>query len=211
MDILIDAQIRDYCERLSNISESWQHVERSTYLQTIKPFDASDPIQAKLLALLSHLIAPKLIVELGTFSAYAAISMMDGLAADGRIITIEHTTALTPLIESHIDHAAASDKIEVKYGDALEQLSEIDLPIDMVFIDAAKRQYEAYFDAVIDRVRPGGLIIADNVLWKNEVINTNRNKMAEALHQFNEKVAADDRVDTFILPYRDGLSISRRL
>ena len=201
-----------YCEQMSSAHEDavLDQIERSTFLNTVKPFDASDFIQGRLLSMLSHLIKPKVIVEIGTFTAYAAVCLAEGLQKEGMLYTIEAKDALADLIANHISLSSNGHQIKVLQGKALKILPHMEAPIDMVFMDAAKREYSAYFDLLIDKIRKGGLIIADNVLWKGEVWSTNRSNMAEALHAFNEKVRTDPRVETFILPYRDGLSIMRK-
>lgn len=201
-----------YCEQMSSAHEDavLDQIERSTFLNTVKPFDASDFIQGRLLSMLSHLIKPKVIVEIGTFTAYAAVCLAEGLQKEGMLYTIEAKDALADLIANHISLSSNGHQIKVLQGKAMEILPHMEAPIDMVFMDAAKREYSAYFDLLIDKLRKGGLIIADNVLWKGEVWSANRSNMAEALHAFNEKVRTDPRVETFILPYRDGLSIMRK-
>ena len=199
--------IQRYCEKMSSRSDDpiLYTIERNTFLNTVKPFDASDYLQGRLLSLLSNLIRPSLIIEIGTFTAYATVCLAEGLASEGRLITIEEKKELRSLIQGHIDLCTQSNQIEVKFGKALEILHTIDVRIDLVFIDAAKKEYKEYYNLLIDKVRPGGLIIADNVLWKGEVVHSNKTNMAESLDQFNQMIAQDERVEAFILPYRDGL------
>lgn len=201
-----------YCEQMSSAygDRILSDIERSTFLNTVKPFDASDFIQGRLLSTLSHLIQPNQIVEIGTFTAYASICLAEGLQQNGTLYTIEAKGGLVELIAEHIELASREKQINVLNGKALEILPQIEGPIDMVFIDAAKQEYVLYYDMLIDKVRGGGLIIADNVLWKGEVWADDRSKLAKALHSFNEKVSRDKRVESFILPYRDGLSIMRK-
>lgn len=201
-----------YCEQMSSAYEDpvLGQIERSTFLNTVKPFDASDFIQGRFLSMLSHLIEPKIIVEIGTFTAYAAVCLAEGLQKEGVVYTIEAKETLVDLINDHISLSPKGHQINVLQGKAIDLLPELKGPIDIVFMDAAKREYSGYFDLLIDKLRKGGLIIADNVLWKGEVWSANRSNMAESLHTFNEKVRTDSRVETFILPYRDGLSIMRK-
>lgn len=201
-----------YCEQMSSAYEDpvLGQIERSTFLNTVKPFDASDFIQGRFLSMLSHLIEPKIIVEIGTFTAYAAVCLAEGLQKEGVLYTIEAKETLADLITDHISLSPKGHQINVLQGKAIDLLPALKGPIDIVFMDAAKREYSGYFDLLIDKLRKGGLIIADNVLWKGEVWSANRSTMAESLHTFNEKVRTDSRVEAFILPYRDGLSIMRK-
>ncbi len=206
----IDPKILSYCEEHSATTALLDDIERSTFLRTVKPFDASDMIQGRLLSLLAQLIRPRLIVELGTFTGYAAICMAEGLDAQGRLITIEHEETIVPLIREHIAQAGIEDRVELMIGSALDRIKDLPDEIDMVFIDAAKREYIDYYERILPKVRPGGVIICDNVLWKGEVVNKQKNKMASALDGFNKHVSQDDRVEAFILPYRDGLNIIKK-
>lgn len=207
----IEPLINRYCEAHSSRSDQWIYdIQRSTHLHTVKPTDASDFIQGRLLSTLSHLMAPTFIVEIGTFTAFATVCLAEGLAPNGKILTIESNTALEELILQHLRMSGLQDKVELVFGKAAEILPSIDRDIDMVYIDAAKKEYQVYFDMVIDKLKSGGLIIADNVLWKGEVLVQDKDAMAASLDQFNKTVADDDRVEAFILPYRDGLSIIRK-
>jgi predicted O-methyltransferase YrrM len=207
----LDPLINRYCEKHSSqVDKSILDIERSTYLNTVKPKDASDFIQGRLLSTLSHLMTPSFIVEVGTFTGYATICLAEGLAPHGRILTIESNDKLAPLIEEHLKMSEICDKVKVVFGRALDILPSIDQMIDILYIDAAKKEYQTYFDQMIDKVRSGGLIIADNVLWKGKVLDDVKDAMATSLDSFNQYVANDDRVEAFILPYRDGLSIIRK-
>lgn len=212
MSLKIDPLIRRYCEMLASpdlpIMES---VERSTQLKTAKPQDASDPIQGRLLRLLSTLARPKFILEIGAMSAVATINLAKGLVEDGKLTTIEWNTDLKPIIDEHLLAAQVYEKVNVKFGKAFDIIPTITEQIDILYIDAAKREYVRYVELLIDQVNPGGLIIADNVLWKGEVIETEMSTLATALDEFNHFIKERPELETLILPYRDGLSISRKI
>ena len=207
----IDPKVRQYClNYASAIPKFYDQIQRSTQLKTVRPGMASDEIQGRLLALFSKMLEPELIVEVGTFTAYATAFLAEGLKPDGKLISIEKNRDLKPLIEEHLSLLPIEKEIDVQYGDALSILSNINGPIDIVFIDAGKREYSKYYELVISKVKSGGLIIADNTLWKGKVLESNHDKMTRAIHQFNETISEDKRVEALLLPYRDGLTIMRK-
>jgi len=188
-----------------------ESVERATQLKTAKPQDASDPIQGRLLRLISTLARPKFILEIGTMSAVATINLAKGLVETGSLTTIEWNEDLKPLISAHLEAANISDKVNVIFGTAIDIIPTIKGPIDILYVDAAKREYIQYVELLIDQVTLGGLIIADNVLWKGEVVNEEKSTMAQALDDYNHFVKERHDLESLILPYRDGLSISRKI
>jgi len=207
----LDPILRLYCEKhTSQPSLGLTHVERHTHLTEVKSMDASDVLQGRLLSLLSHLTQPKLIVEVGTFTAYATGCLAEGLAPEGRIISIENKTRFQSKITKNLKDLNISDRVEMHYADAIDVLPDIDESIDLVFIDAAKNEYSTFFDLLIDKVRPGGLIVADNTLWKGRVLEDEKDRMTSSVHAFNQKIVEDDRVSVLLLPYRDGISIIRK-
>ena len=207
----IDPILRRYCEDWSTKEHpALSDIERKTHLTMVKRLDASDTIQGRILSLFSKLISPRLIVEVGTFTAYATGALSEGLHPHGKIITIESDNRYESMIKENLALLSIGDLVELRIGNALSELSTIDQPIDLLFIDAAKYEYADYFDLTIDKVRSGGLIIADNVLWKGRVLDQDQDKMTKAMHQFNQKVHKDDRVEVVIVPYRDGISFIRK-
>lgn len=203
-----DPKIRHYAEQMcSEVNGELDNIARGTFLKTVKPFDASDHVQGRLLSMLSKLIQPELVVELGTFTGYGTYCLAEGLSPGGKIITVEQDTLRIDLIQQFI--SSISDQVELINDTALNAIQEISGPVDMLFIDAGKREYAAYYELMLPKMSSGGLIIADNVLWKGEVIERNKSNMASALDQFNRMVAGDNRVEVVLLPYRDGLSIIR--
>lgn len=204
-------RIAAYCEILSSIpSQVLVDIERFTELKTPNPSDYSGRLQGRFLSLLSKLLRPKVIVEIGTFTGYATICLSEGLSPGGRIITIESKKNLEEIITSHLDEAGISDRVEMHIGNALDVLPNIDSGIDLVFMDASKTQYWTYFEILIEKLVPGGIIIADNVLWKGLVLQTELDKMALSLDNFNKLILDDHRVENVILPFRDGLNLIRK-
>jgi len=169
----------------------------------------SGAVQGALLHWLVRMSGAKRVLEVGTFTGYAAICMATALPADGHLDTIEGNLELEYLIRKHISGAALNQTIDLHMGNALELLSKLDGPFDFVFLDANKLEYPQYYDAIIDRMNPGGLIVADNVLWAGKVIHEKMDADTRALHLFNQKIHADERVENLLLPLRDGLMMVR--
>lgn len=207
----IDPILRRYCEDWSSPErEGLKQIERKTHLTMVKRLDASDTIQGRILSFISKIIAPHLIVEIGTFTAYATGCLAEGLQKGGKIITIESDLQLEHRIQDNLSLLNLTEQVELILGDARQHLREIEQPIDLLFIDAAKYEYSDYYDLSIEQIRSGGVIIADNVLWKGRVLHSAKDKMTKAMHQFNKKIAEDPRVEVVILPYRDGISFIRK-
>ena len=203
-----DPKIRHYAEQMCSLAnEELYHIARGTFLNTVKPFDASDHIQGRLLSMLSKIMRPSLIVELGTFTGYGTYCLAEGLATDGKILTVEQDALRIDFINMMIKPIA--HKVELINDTALNAIDQIRGPVDILFIDAGKREYMDYYELMLGKMCPGGLIIADNVLWKGEVTHEKKSNMALALDEFNRTVAKDLRVEVVLLPYRDGLSMIR--
>ena len=203
-----EPKLRYYAERnCSPTNIALDQIARTTFLNTVLPFDASDHIQGRLLSLFSKLLRPKLIVELGTFTGYGTYCLAEGLDSDGQVITIEHDPKRIDLIKQNLK--SIENKVELVNQSAITAIRDIDGPIDLLFIDAAKREYLTYYENLLPKMRSGGLIVVDNILWKGEVVEESKSNIAVALDQFNAVVAADERVEVVVLPYRDGLSLIR--
>ena len=188
-------------------------VNRRTHVRMINPRMMSGHLQGRFLAMLSHMMRPRRVLELGTFSGYSALCLAEGLAEDGLVHTVEHDDELEDFIRSNLALSPLSDRIHLHIGDALEVLAGLEGEVfDLVFIDADKRQYTDYYEVVLPRVRPGGFILADNTLWDGKLLHTVRpgDKQALALLHFNDHVVADPRVEKLLLPLRDGLTIIRK-
>ena len=155
------------------------------------------------------MLAPKRVLEIGTYTAYATLCMAEGMAPDGRIHTIEINDEMEDFINKYLDRSPQKEKITVHFGDALEVIPKLGGEFDLVFIDADKRLYSEYYDLVFPMVRPGGLILADNTLWDGHVVEVPRSadKQTLGIMAFNDKIKRDDRVEKVILPLRDGLTM----
>lgn len=210
MDIL------EYIEQHSTPeSEALKQIVHTTHIEMINPRMMSGHIQGRVLSMFSQMIRPQRILELGTFTAYSTLCLAEGLADDGTLVTLEHNDELEDMILRNLALSPLGEKVQLVIGDAMEWLSaqSADLRYDLVFIDADKREYSAYLDAVLPLVRPGGWILADNTLWDGHIIEEayDKDKQTLALRAFNDKVAQDKRLDKVILPLRDGLTIIRKL
>ncbi len=188
-----------------------QELARETHLKILQPRMLSGAYQGRLLALLSKLIAPKHILEIGTYTGYSALCLAEGLQANGQIDTIDINEELTDMQRKYFDVSGYGKHIVQHLGNAAEIIPAIEGTFDFVFIDADKEQYPLYFDLIVDRVRSGGLIIADNVLWSGKVLEPATDQATESLQSFNKKVAKDSRVETVILAVRDGLTLLRKI
>lgn len=210
----IDEELQRYAENhTSPESELLHKVNRQTYLNVMKPRMLSGHLQGRLLSMFSHMIRPKQILEVGTYTGYSALCLAEGLQEDGTLHTIDINEELEDTVRGYIKEAGLSESVKYYIGNALEIIPIIDATFDLVFIDADKYNYATYYDLVIDRVRSGGYIIADNVLWSGKVLEKYRRKLDEdtaALLDFNKKVQDDPRVENILLPVRDGLMIARK-
>ena len=208
----IDPLIRIYCERWSTSEHPLlNQIERHTHLNTVKRHDASDMIQGRLISFLSKIIQPKLILEIGTFTGYATTCLAEGLIQGGEIISIENDLKYRHIIEKNLTAMGISDQVDLRIGDALDIIPQISGTFDLVFIDAAKYEYRAYYDLVIEKLNSGGVIIADNTLWKGRVIDYKKDRMTQSMHAFNQYLHLDKRVEIVLLPYRDGISLIRKI
>lgn len=205
--------IFDYIEQHSSPeSDVLKRITRSTHLEVINPRMLSGHVQGRVLSMISQMIHPDRILELGTFTGYSALCLAEGLKEDGKLITIEHNDEMEPSIRRNLGLTPLGEKIELIIGDAIEVLRGLDEPFDLIFIDADKKQYCDYLDLVIPLLRPGGWILADNTLWDGHIIDPgyDKDKQTITLRAFNDKVMQDERLDKVILPLRDGLTIIRK-
>jgi caffeoyl-CoA O-methyltransferase len=208
---IYNEKINAYCETHTSKETDLLHtLVRATHLKTLAPRMVSGHLQGRFLSLLSHLIQPKRILEIGTFTGYASLCLAEGLADDGILYSIEANDEMEPLILAHFEKSDFKDKIKLLVGDALHIIPQLEETFDLVFIDAAKRDYAKYYDLVVGKVRSGGLIIADNVLWSGKVLNETKDKDTQILDDFNKKIADDTAMECLLLPLRDGLMIARK-
>ena len=191
-------------------SDLLYELERETNLKTMSPQMLSGHLQGQFLMLLSTLLQPKVILEIGTFTGYAAICLAQGLAENGILHTIEANPELEHIITKYITKARLENKTQLHFGKAEVIIPTLPLNFDLVFIDAGKQQNDLFYDLVFDKVNPGGLILVDNVLWSGKVVQGENDPDTALIRAFNDKVHQDDRVENLMLPIRDGLLIVRK-
>lgn len=207
----IDPELDQYVHRHSEAeSDLLNELNRETYLKVLQPRMLSGHVQGRILSMYSKLIRPERILEIGTYTGYSAICLAEGLTDGGTLDTIEKNEELLPIINRYVERAGLSDKIKLHIGNALPIIESMDATFDLVFIDADKTNYLNYYEAVLPKMKSGGCIIADNVLWSGKVLDEKELKNdpdTRVLDEFNKAVTADERVDNVLLPVRDGLMI----
>ncbi|GMN05741.1 O-methyltransferase [Croceitalea sp. MTPC5] len=188
-----------------------QELTRETHLKVVQPRMITGHFQGRVLSLLSKIIAPKAILEIGTYTGYSAICLAEGLQENGVLHTVDVNEELYPIQRDYFDRSGFGNQIVQHIGDALQVVPEMDVTFDLIFIDANKKNYEGYFETVIKKTKSGSVILSDNVLWSGKVIEPLKksDKTTEALLNYNAKLKNDPRVETVILPIRDGLTLSR--
>ncbi|MES2566003.1 MAG: O-methyltransferase [Bacteroidota bacterium] len=209
----ITKDLSDYCEiHTTSESDLLAQLNRETHLKVVSPRMLSGHLQGRFLSFISKLQQPKLIIEIGTYTGYSALCLAEGLDAEGKLISIDVNDETSAFAKSFIEKTQYSDKIELVLADAKNYIPEIKEPIDLVFIDADKKNYLHYYNLVIDKLNSGGLIIADNVLWNGKITmpESEMDKETLALNQFNQFIQNDNRVENILLPIRDGLMVIRK-
>ncbi|GGH10178.1 O-methyltransferase [Mucilaginibacter phyllosphaerae] len=208
LDPALQAYLDSHCDPEP---EALQQINRETYLKVLKPHMLSGHYQGRLLSMLSKMIQPKLILEIGTYTGYSAVCLAEGLAEEGVLHTIEANSELEEMLNSHFKSTNVDKKIRLHIGPAEAVMADLELNnIDIVFIDADKRNNFRYFELILDKVRPGGLIIIDNVLWKGKVFGNHNDADTVNIRKLNERIAVNTQVEKLILPVRDGILIIRK-
>lgn len=208
----IKPEIVNYSEKhTSDESELLKSINRDTHAKVMMPRMLSGHLQGRILAMLSNLIKPNSILEIGTYTGYSAICLAEGLAEGGKLITIDVNEELEDRVRNYISQAGLTNRIDFRIGNALEIIPRLQETFDLVFIDADKENYSRYYDLVIDRVNLNGLILADNVLWSGKVLDAKPDKDTKAILDFNAKVHTDSRVENVLLPVRDGIMMLRKV
>lgn len=186
-----------------------KNLNRDAHVNLLRPRMLSGHLQGRLLKMFCRLVQPKRILEIGTYTGYATLCLAEGAPDDAEIHTLEVNDELEDFIMKHLHKSKLEDKIHLHIGDALEIIPTLHETFDLVFIDANKRHYCQYYDLIFDKVRPGGLIIADNTLWDGKVLETSHHtdKQTIGIQEFNNMIAKDNRTEKVILPMRDGLTL----
>ncbi len=207
----LDEKILHYAElHTSDESPLLKKIARETHLDVLMPRMLSGHLQGRVLAMLSKIACPKIILEIGTYTGYSAICLSEGLHSDGKLITLDINEELEGRVGNYFTEAGLSKKIDYRVGDARQIIPTLSGPFDLVFIDADKENYSNYYDLVIDKVPCGGLILADNVLWSGKVVQMKQDKDTKAMVAFNKKVSEDSRVENVLFPIRDGIMVMRK-
>lgn len=209
----IDPKLDDYTgAHTTGESEMLYDLNRKTHMKVLNPRMLSGHFQGRLLSMIAHMIRPQRILEIGTYTGYSALCFAEGLAEGGKITTIDINEELEEFVRGYIEKAGMEDKIEYILGDAMKLIPEMNEAFDLIFIDADKENYCNYYDLVFDKVRPGGYILADNVLWSGKVVGEYEiaDRDTRILMDYNAKVQNDPRVENILLPIRDGLMLARK-
>ena len=209
----ISKDLSDYCENYTSPESAvLAELNRETHLKVVSPRMLSGHLQGRFLSFISKLHQPKLIVEIGTYTGYSALCLAEGLHKDGKLISIDVNEETSALAQTYVSKSGLAKHIQLVIADAKEYIPTIKTPIDIVFIDADKTNYLNYYHLIIDKLISGGIIIADNVLWSGKITmpETVMDKETLALHQFNQFVQKDERVENILLPIRDGLMVIRK-
>jgi len=211
---LIDSEIEAYCEaHTTSESDLLHRLYRETHLQTINPRMASGQLQGQFLSMISKMIRPKRILEIGTFTGYSAICLAEGLDNDGLLHTIEINEEYEERIRRYLSECPDCKKIMLHIGDARKEVPSLDEIWDLVFIDAEKTDYQDYYEMVLPQVRKHGFILIDNTLWNSKVVHEVRQNDhdTQAIMAFNDMIQGDSRVRNLLLPFRDGIMIMEKL
>lgn len=208
----IDERLAAYAEsHTSPETDLLKKINRDTHANVLKPRMLSGHLQGRFLSMLTRMIRPETILEIGTYTSYSAICLCEGLRPGGKLITIEKNEELEEKLKEYFRTAGLDKVIDLKIGNALRILPGLEGKFDLVFIDADKENYCNYYDLVIDKVASGGYILADNVLWSGKVIEPSPDKDTKAILNFNLKVHNDKRVENVLLPIRDGIMVARKI
>lgn len=209
----IDDKLDDYvCAHTSEESDILYQLNRETHIKILQPRMLSGHFQGRVLSMFSKMIQPKRILELGTYTGYSALCLLEGLQEGGELITIDCNEELEDFSAAHFAKHPKSSQVKQLVGDAMEIIPKLEADFDLVFIDADKDNYLNYYKLLIDRIPSGGYLLADNVLWSGKVIEetSNNDKDTKAIKEFNQYVHNDERVENVMLPIRDGLLMIRK-
>lgn len=208
----ISDDLLTYCENFSDKeSDLLKQLNRQTHLKIRSSRMLSGHLQGKLLSFLSKMASPEFILEIGTYTGYSALCLAEGLKDHGKLITIDPNEETNHFAQQFIAGSSFASKIELVGGQAQDVIPTLTQTFDLVFIDADKKNYSLYFDLIINKVNEGGLIIADNVLWSGKVLDEQKDVDTQIIHDFNQKIQNDQRVENLLLPVRDGLMVMRKV
>lgn len=211
MDI-IPSELEAYAEKhTTEETPLLKRINRETHAQVLMPRMLSGHLQGRVLSMISRMVQPRTVLEIGTFTGYSALCLAEGLREGGKLITIDINDELFDRVSGYFAEAGMGDRIDYRIGEAATIIPTLDERYDLVFIDADKENYARYFDLVIDRVNLNGYILADNVLWSGKVLDPKPDKDTRAIVDFNARIQRDDRVENVLLPIRDGVMLMRKV
>ena len=211
MDV-INPELQKYSEDHSSPeNDLLKKINRDTHAGVMMPRMLSGHMQGRILAMISCMIKPAVILEIGTYTGYSALCLAEGLKSEGKLITIDINEELESRVRQYFKDSPFDTRIDYRIGNALEIISSLNLNFDLVFIDADKENYARYYDLIINHVPLGGIILADNVLWSGKVLDIKADKDTKAIKEFNRKVQEDARVENVLLPVRDGILMMRKV
>ncbi len=212
MEFIADNLDQYVCAHSENEPEILADLNRRTHVSVIQPRMLSGHYQGRVLSMLSHMIQPEKVLEIGTYTGYSALCLAEGLKEKGHLTTIDVNEELEDFVAAYIEKAGMGDRITQLIGDAIDIIPTLDEQFDIVFIDADKKNYCNYYDLIFDKVKSGGYIIADNVLWSGKVLEDydSLDRETKILMDYNRKIHEDERVHEVLLPIRDGIMIARK-
>ena len=209
----LDGEIQQYAQQHTSAEPTLlQKINRDTHTDVLLPRMLSGHMQGRILSLISKFIQPKYILEIGTYTGYSALCLAEGLQPNGKLVTIDINEELEDRVKSYFSDAKLTNRIDYRIGNALDVIPELSDSFDLVFIDADKENYILYYEMVIDKLKDGGVIVADNVLWTGKVLGKEKklDKDTKALIAFNQFVQNDSRVENVLLPVEDGLMVIQK-
>ncbi|MEN9742455.1 MAG: hypothetical protein RLZZ65_260 [Bacteroidota bacterium] len=209
----ISSELQNYVtQHSSNVSDLLAKVDRETHLEVLQSRMLSGHFQGRVLSMLSHLLKPSTILEIGTYTGYSALCLAEGLPSNGKLITIDINEELEARVRSYFQESDFAQQIDYRIGNAAELMMQLNLDFDLIFIDADKQQYPLYYEQALQILKPGGFILIDNVLWSGKVFDDkHQDKDTVLLRALNLKISQDVRVEKVLLPIRDGLYLIRKL
>jgi predicted O-methyltransferase YrrM len=211
----IDPALLTYCEAHTTQEDALLlKITRETQAKVLMPRMLSGHLQGKMLELIAKMIQPEMILEIGTYTGYSGVCLARGLKKGGKLITLDINDELETMVRGFFEESGLADQIDYRLGNALSIIPTLSGPFDLVFIDADKSNNAAYFDLIIDKIRPGGIILSDNVLWSGKVITSEGQKIdkdTQSILDFNAKIQSDPRVENVLLPIRDGIMMARKI
>lgn len=208
----ISPELQQYVtEHSSAVSPLLSQIDRETHLEVLQPRMLSGHFQGRVLSMLAQLLKPTAILEIGTYTGYSALCLAEGLSPDGKLITIDVNEELAPRLRGYFQASAYAQQIDYRIGNAAQLIPTLPYTFDLIFIDADKQQYPLYYEQALEKLKPGGFILIDNVLWSGKVLDTqHQDKDSVLLRELNLKISQDARVEKVLLPIRDGLYLIRK-